>query len=62
LYIIVGIQTKGKHGCPKIAYHYLSSLGKQVYDECKNFLLKNHSYKTIENHISNGKEENKTKP
>lgn len=39
-----------------------TSLGKEVFDEYRHFLSKNHRYCAIENHILNGKEETILKP
>jgi hypothetical protein len=38
------------------------SLGKEVFDEYRHFLSKNHRYRTTEKHIFNGKEEIALKP
>ena len=38
------------------------SLAKEVFDEYKHFLSKNHRYRTTEKHIFNGKEETALKP
>ena len=49
---IVGLHTKGKFACPvcgpKIKYHRSKSLRKEVFDEYRNFLSKNHRYTTTE--------------
>ena len=56
---IVGLQTKGKFACPicgpKIKSHHSKSLRKEVSDEYRHFLSKNHMYRTIERNIFNGK-------
>ena len=55
---IVGLQTKGKFACPicgpKIKSHRSKSLRKDVFDEYRNFLSKNHRYRTIEKIFSMG--------
>ena len=49
---IVGLQTKGKFACPvcgrKIKSRHSKSLRKEVFDEYRHFLSKNHRYRTIE--------------
>ena len=49
---IVGLQTKGKCACPvcgsKIKSHHSKSLSKEVFDEYRHFLSKNHRYRTTE--------------
>ena len=56
---IVGLLTKGKFAClvcgPKIKSHRSKSLRKEVFDEYRHFLSKNHKYRTIERNIFNGK-------
>ena len=56
---IVGLQTKGKFACPvcgpKIKSCCSNSLRKEVFDEYRNLLSKNHSYRTTERNIFNGK-------
>jgi 23S rRNA U2552 (ribose-2'-O)-methylase RlmE/FtsJ len=63
---LVGIQTKGKFAClvygTKMKSHHSRSLGKEVFDEYRNFLSKNHRYQTIEKYLFNGKEETRLKP
>jgi hypothetical protein len=45
---IVGLQTKGKFSCPVcgpgIKSRHSRSLAKEVFDEYRHFLPKNHSY------------------
>jgi hypothetical protein len=45
---VLGLQTKGKFACPvcglRMKSHRSISLGKEVFDEYKNFLPKNHRY------------------
>ena len=59
---LVGLQTKGKFACPvcgpRIKSHRSRSLAKEVFDEYRHFLPKNHSYRTIDKEKFNGKEEN----
>ena len=49
---IVGLQTKGKFACPvcgpKIKSCLSKSLRKEVFDEYRHFLSKNHKYRTTE--------------
>ena len=56
---IVGLQTNGKFACPicgpKIKSHCLKILRKEVFDEYRNFLSKNHRYRTTERNLFNGK-------
>ena len=63
---ILGIQTKGKFACPfcgpKIKYHCSKSLRKEVFDEYRNFLSKNHRYRTTKKNLFNGKQETALKP
>lgn len=61
------IQMKGKFSCPicgpKMKSHHSTSLGKEVFDEYRNFPSKNHDrYRASEKHIFNGKEEIELKP
>ena len=46
--LFVGLQTKGKFACrvcgPKIKSRRSKNLGKEVFDEYRNFLSKNHMY------------------
>ena len=55
---IVALQTKGKFACPvcgpKIKYYRSKSLRKEVFDEYRNFLSKNHRYRTTEKKNSMG--------
>ena len=48
----VGIQTKGKFACPvcgpKIKSRHSKSLSKEVFDEYRHFLSKNHRYRNTE--------------
>jgi hypothetical protein len=63
---LAGLQTKGKFPCPvcgpKMKSRRSRSLGKEVFDEYRHFLSKNHRYRSTEKHIFNGKEENGLKP
>jgi hypothetical protein len=63
---LVGIQTKGKFAClvsgPRIKPHRSRGLEKEVFDEYRHFLPKNHSYRTTNKGKFNGKEENGKKP
>ena len=56
---IVGLQTKGKFACSvcgrKIQYRHSKILRKELFDEYRNFLSKNHKYRTIEKNVFNGK-------
>ena len=58
---IVGLQIKGKFACPvcgpKIKSHRSKSLRKEVFDEYRHFLSKNHRYRTTEKNIFNGNRE-----
>ena len=49
-YIYQGLQTNGKFAClvcgPKIKSRRSNSLRKELFDECRNFLSKNHRYRT----------------
>jgi hypothetical protein len=60
------LQTKGNFACPvcgpKMKYRRPKSLGKEVFDEYRHFLFKNHRYRTTEKRIFNGKEETALKP
>ena len=60
---LVGLQTKGKFACPlfgpRIKYRHSRSLGKEVFDEYRHFLARNHSYQTTDKENFNGKEENR---
>jgi hypothetical protein len=38
------------------------SLGKEVFDEYRHFLSKNHKYRTTEKYLFNGKQETGLKP
>ena len=66
IHYLVGLQTKGKFACPvcgpKMKSRHSKSLGKQVFDEYRHFLHKNHKYRNTEKHLFNGKEENTSKP
>ena len=42
---------------PKMKSHRSTSLGKQVFDEYRHFLHRNHKYQTTKKHLFNGKEE-----
>jgi hypothetical protein len=57
---VAGLQTKGKFAClvcgPKMKYHWSKFLGKEVFDEYRNFLSKNHKYRTTEKYLFNGKQ------
>ena len=59
--LYVGLQTKGKFAClvcgPKIKSCCSKILGKEVLDEYRNFLSKNHRYRTTKIHFLNGKQE-----
>ena len=50
--LYVGLQTKGKFAClvcgPKIKSCNSKRLGKEVFDEYRHFLSKNHKYRTTE--------------
>ena len=63
---IVGLKTKGKFACPvcgpKIKSRRSKRLKKELFDEYRNFLSKNHKYRTIEINIFNGKQETALKP
>ena len=66
IYHLAGLQTKGKFACPicgpKMKSRRSTSLGKQVFDEYRHFLHRNHKYRTTEKHLFNGKEETTSKP
>ena len=55
---IVGLHTKRKFPCPvcgpKIKSRCSKSLRKEVLDEYRNFLSKNHRYRTTKKNIFNG--------
>ena len=59
--LYVGLQAKGKFACQvcgaKIKSHCSKSLRKEVFDEYRNFLSKNHMYQTTDKHLFNGKQE-----
>ena len=63
---IVGLRTKGKFACPfcgpKIKPHRSKRLRKEVFDEYRNFLSRNHRYRTTERNNFNGKQETALKP
>jgi hypothetical protein len=63
---LLGLQTKGKFACPVCGPRMRSrrsrSLGKEVFDEYRHFLPKNHRYRNTDKHIFNGKEESGIKP
>ena len=63
---IVGLQTKGKFACPfcgpKIKSRRSKRLRKEVFDEYKHFLSKNHRYRTTGKKNFNGKQETTLKP
>ena len=63
---IVGLQTKGKFACPvcgpKIKSRRSKRLRKEVFDEYRHFLSKNHRYRKTEKNIFNGKQETALKP
>jgi hypothetical protein len=63
---LAGLQTKGKFPCPfygpKMKSHCSRSLGKEVFDEYRHFLSKNHRYRSTKKHLFNGKEETGLKP
>ena len=62
----VGLQTKGKFAClvcsPNMKSHRSRSLEKEVFDEHRHFLSKNHTYQMSKKYIFNGKEETTLKP
>ena len=64
--IIVGLHTKHKFSCPicgpKIKSHRSKRLRKEVFDEYRYFLYKNHRYRTTKKNIFNGKQETTLKP
>lgn len=66
IHYLVGLQTKGKFACPvcgpKMKSRHAKFLGKQVFDEYRHFLHKNHKYQNTEKHLFNGKEETTSKP
>jgi hypothetical protein len=63
---LVGLQTKGKFAFPvcgpRINFFRSRSLAKEVFDEYRHFLPKNHSYRTTDKAKFNGKEQNRKKP
>ena len=64
--LYVGLHTTVKFACPvcgpKIKYRLSKSLGNEVFDEYRDFLSKNHRYRTTDKHIFNGKQETALKP
>ena len=64
--LYVGLQTKGKYACPvcgtQIKSRRSKSLQKEVFDEYRHFLSKNHRYRTTNKHLFNGKKETALKP
>ena len=60
-YIYVGLQKKGKFACPvcgpKTKSHRSKILRKDVFDEYRHFLSKNHRYQTNQKNLFNGNEE-----
>ena len=56
---LAGLQTKGKFACPvcgpKMKSRQSKILGKEVFDEYRHFLSKNHKYRTAEKDLFNGK-------
>lgn len=64
--LILGLQTKGKHGCPscgpKLLHRQSKDLNKTVYDEYRQFLPQNHRYRVRDKHKFNGKEVEMRKP
>ena len=65
-YLYVGLQTKGRFACPvygpKIKYRRSKTLRKEVFNEYRHFLSKNHRYRTTEKNLFNGKHEISLKP
>ena len=63
---LLGLQTKGKFACLvcglKMKSSHSRSLGKQVFNEFRNFLHNSHKYQIVEKHIFNGKEETSSRP
>ena len=63
---LAGLQIKRKFACPffgpRIKSHRSRILGKEVFDEYRHFLPKNHKYQTTKKTKFNGKEENGKKP
>jgi hypothetical protein len=63
---LLGLQTKGKFSClvcgPRMRSHRSRSLGKEVFDEYRQCLLKNHRYRNTDKHLLNGKGESGIKP
>ena len=64
--LYVGLQTKGKFACPvcgpKIKSHRSKRLRKEVFDEYRHFLSKNHRYQTTKRNLFNWKKETALKP
>lgn len=64
--LILGLQTKGKHGCPscgkKLFYRQSKDLNRTVYDEYRQLLPQNHRYRVSDKHKFNGKEVEMRKP
>ena len=64
--LYLGIHTNVKFACPicgpKIKYRRSKILGKEVFDDYRHFLSKNHRYRTTEIHLFNGKKETALKP
>jgi predicted RNA-binding Zn-ribbon protein involved in translation (DUF1610 family) len=56
---LASLQAKGKFACPicgpRMKSRHSRSLGKEVFDEYRNFLHKNHRYRTTKNIFSMGK-------
>jgi hypothetical protein len=56
----------GKFSCPvcgpKMKSRRSKCLGKEVFDEYRNFLSKNNKYRTTKKYFFNGKQENGLKP
>ena len=65
-YIYVGIQTKEIFACPvygpNIKSRHSKILRKEVFDEYRHFLSKNHMYRENERNIFNGNQETPLKP
>ena len=65
LYIVV-LCIKRKFACPfcgpKIKSHRSKILRKEVFDEYRHFLSKNHKYRTTKKNLFNGKQETPLKP
>ena len=64
--LYLGLHTKGKSACPvcgpKIKSCHSKSLGKEVFDEYRHFLSKNHRYQITKKNLFNGKQETALKP